>query len=110
MICVFYDNQTHENFITSDNPVIVKRMSDISNEDIGIGVAGLGHPDCILAYPINPRLSAVLFHRDSMLAFGFKEYENRKLTIFQTEIVQTLNELHLLQASRQVYSNNPFNL
>lgn len=108
MVCVFYDNFTNVDFITSDNPVVVKRMSDVSAEVIGIGVAGLGHLDCIIAYPINPRLTVILLHRDFLLTSGFREYENRKHPIYQTEIVQTLNSWHFLQASRQVYSKSPF--
>ena len=104
MICVFYDNKTDIDFITSDNPVIIKRLSAAAPKDIGIGVAGLGNIDCILAYPINPRLAAVLFHRAPLIDSAFSEYENKRHPIVQSEIVQTFNRWHLQQATRQVYS------
>ena len=107
MICTFFDNQTAEGFITSDNHVVIYRTS---TQEGGLGKAGLRYYDCVIAYPINPYLTAAFVHRDSLYGYAFREYENRKCPIDEPEIVHTLNRLHFIQASRQVYSKNPINL
>lgn len=107
MLCTFYKNNTDELFITSDNPVIVKQL--LSNQ-IGLGSAGLGHVDCVIAYPINPHLAVILFHREFYIARGFIKYENRICPISQLEIVRTLNSWQHKQSSRQVYSRMPIDL
>ncbi len=105
MICTFYDNRTEEDFITSDNPVIIKR---ISTDDIGLGAAGLAHLDSMIFFPITPRLAVVLSHNEFLLSPAFREYENRRWQITQLDIVRTLNKWQFLQSSRQVYSSKPF--
>lgn len=104
MLCTFYKNDTDELFITSDNPVIVKQL--LSGQ-IGLGSAGLGQIDCIIAYPINPYLAVLLFHREFYVAHGLKKYKNRICPISQLEIVRTLNSWQRKQCSRQVYSRMP---
>ena len=105
MVCTFYENRTDSKFITSDNPVTITRLS---TNDLGLGEAGLGYLDCVLAYPINPRIAAVLFHRDFLGKSTFLKRENRKVPITQKEIINTLNRCQCVQASRQVYSQTPF--
>jgi hypothetical protein len=107
MLCTFYENRTNEYFITSDNPVVIYRTS---TQELGLGKAGIGHLDCMIAYPINSILTAVLVHKDSLYGLALSEFESRKLPIVQVEIVRTLNNLQLLQASRQVYSKKPINM
>ena len=105
MVCTFYYNLTDEPFITSDNPIVVKRLS---TDDIGLGKAGLSWLDTMIFYPISPRLLAVFMHNDFLFTSGFKEYENRKCAIKQKEIIWTVNRFQHLLASRQVYSSKPF--
>lgn len=104
MLCTFYDNKTDEYFITSDCPVVVRRMQ---TKEIGLGVACLSRTDSVITYPLNPNLATVLYHRNSIFAHCFKAYENRRCPITQVEIVRTLNKWQFWQAHRQVYSKAP---
>lgn len=104
MLCVFYKNKTNEKFFISDCPLVIYRLV---TQELGLGSAGLGYKDCIIAYPINPNLAAVFFHKDNLLASAFSKYENRRFPITERKNVLTLNRLQLAQCNRQVYSQSP---
>lgn len=104
MLCTLYQNITTEPFITSDSPIIIRRLA---TKQMGFGSAGLAYPDCTLVYPISPNLAAIMLHRDSPNTPGFTKYENRLCPITNPAIIQTLNRWQLKQAYRQVYSNSP---
>lgn len=105
MMCTLYDNQTEVDFCTSDEPVII---THIGTSKAGLGRAGLDSPNCMIIYPLSPRLAVVLVHGQSVYASAFRPYENAKIPITQVEIVQTFNQLQFIQANRQVYSQSPF--
>ena len=103
MLCTFYYNKTDVDFITSDCPICIKQMS---TDALGLGVAGIGNIDCMIIYPIAPKIAAVLFHRDFILASGFETFESRKCPILQPQIINALNRLQFLQCNRQIYARN----
>ena len=105
MVCLFYFNQTQLNFITSDNPVVI---FDLLTKNIGLGKAGLDSSSCQISYPISPRLTAILFKRNSLYAQASLENENRMIHITQPEIIHTYNRMQFQQASRQVYSSSEY--
>jgi len=104
MLCMLYVNRTAVGFITGDNPVIIKRL--FSNQ-IGLGSAGLSHPDCTIAFPLTPLLAIIMVHQNPLFSPVLNKYNNRRCPIGQVEIVQTLNKWQLIQATRQVYSQTP---
>ena len=103
MFCAFYYNKTAVSFVTSDCPVCIKR---IFTDAIALGVTGIKNIDCIVVYPITPKIAAVLFHRNFLLTAGLRKFENRKCPIVETEIIDTLNRWQFLQCNRQLYAQD----
>ncbi|MPM63386.1 hypothetical protein SDC9_110266 [bioreactor metagenome] len=104
MLCVFYKNETDIGFITGDNPVIVTRV--FSNL-IGLGSAGLSHQDCVIAFPLNPRIAVSMFHPNILFSHAMRTYSNREYHVTKVETIQQFNKWQFIQANRQVYSQTP---
>jgi len=107
MVCTIFYNKTYEPFITSDNPVVIK---NIMTGIFGLGKAGIGNADCLIAYPISPLLTAVLVHDNTIFSRRIKARENKSLYLTNVEIVRALNRYQHLQSTRQIYSNIPISI
>lgn len=103
MVCTFYILRDNKQFVTSDNPVVV---TGISSGKFGLGTVGLSESDCMIIYPMSPKISAALVQRSSFYALGFEHIENKKILVTEDRVLENINKFQLKQSHRQIYSKD----
>lgn len=103
-----YRNDDFENnpFITSDHPVVEYNMVTSSSS---LGENGIGNPQTIIHYPINPQLMLAIYDRHNFLFQYLTDMDGRLVFLDKNELnyIIKVNKIQYEQCSQHVYSKYP---
>lgn len=99
---LIYVNKTKIDFLISDNPILIY---DFVNKKATIN-NGISNPETLIAYPITSKYMIVVFPNQYLFGKIKENFSDKKLDIYEENVINSYNKLQFDNANKQVYGKN----